>query len=158
MYILTQRTKNTAGYTAGGDRQLDLYASSKDPVPWSCRVRAVFTRGDRITTIALNSLSPLRHIKRMHVDIKNFLFVLPSQLKARLCNSGLLPGSEADLKTLTVAVELLGPEKAKVWSHFEHMEVHFIWLCAHTRAHGSVPAHMIHGGLSVHDFAWTLLM
>lgn len=81
---------------------------------------------------------------------RTFLLVSPSQLEAHPCVSGLLPGSEADLKTLTVAAELLGPEKAKVWSHVKHMEVHFIWLCAQTHAHtepyGSILAHRIHDG------------
>lgn len=57
-----------------------LYISSKEPVPWSCRVRGIFTKGDRITIMDLNSLSSLRHtINSLNLDIwKHGRLFLPS--------------------------------------------------------------------------------
>lgn len=53
------------------DINSDLYISLKDPLPISCRVRGVFTRGERITRVALNSLSSLQHMTHMNIKHLN---------------------------------------------------------------------------------------
>lgn len=72
-------------------------------------------------------LSVFTITQKQNVHLYTFVSLSP-HVTCVIVICGLLPRSEADLKTLAAAVdvELLGPEKPRIWSHTERMGVSFI--------------------------------
>lgn len=114
-----KKRRNSRGWLRDPHVRLSfLWTSLKDPVPWSCSVKVVLTKADRITKAALNSLSSLQYkpeTPNMKLNIYSFTLTEASL--------GSLPWSEADLD----GTGLLGSKKPKAWCHSEHIRV--IWFC-----------------------------